>query len=113
VSPVKYEQGFYIPKDGILHSHCRENLKSYSTLQHYFYLSETSKYLHCLSEREIRRDTLHIERDIALVYISPTAILYTQPKRRSILCEIFRPPPFSAITGSRPPHIQISLKEEI
>jgi hypothetical protein len=29
VSPVKYEMGFYIPEDGILHSHCRENLKSY------------------------------------------------------------------------------------
>jgi hypothetical protein len=29
VSPVKYELGFYIPGDDILHSHCRENLKSY------------------------------------------------------------------------------------
>jgi hypothetical protein len=27
VSPVKYEQGFYIPEDDILHSHSRENLK--------------------------------------------------------------------------------------
>jgi hypothetical protein len=27
VSPVRYELGFYIPVDGILHSHCRENLK--------------------------------------------------------------------------------------
>jgi hypothetical protein len=32
VSPVKYELGFYIPEDGILHSHCRENLKSYIAL---------------------------------------------------------------------------------
>jgi hypothetical protein len=30
VSPVKYELGFYIPEDGILHSHCRERLKSYT-----------------------------------------------------------------------------------
>jgi hypothetical protein len=29
VSPVKYELGFYIPDDDILHSHRRENLKSY------------------------------------------------------------------------------------
>jgi hypothetical protein len=29
VSPVKYELGSYIPEDGILHSHRRENLKSY------------------------------------------------------------------------------------
>jgi hypothetical protein len=29
VSPVKYELGFYIPEDDILHSHCRENLRSY------------------------------------------------------------------------------------
>jgi hypothetical protein len=26
--PVKYELGFYIPEDDILHSHRRENLKS-------------------------------------------------------------------------------------
>jgi hypothetical protein len=29
VSPVKYELDFYIPEDAILHSHRRENLKSY------------------------------------------------------------------------------------
>jgi hypothetical protein len=29
VSPVKYELVFYILEDGILHSHCRENRKSY------------------------------------------------------------------------------------
>jgi hypothetical protein len=28
MSPVKYELNFYIPEDGILHSHCHENLKS-------------------------------------------------------------------------------------
>jgi hypothetical protein len=32
VSPVKYEPGFYIPEDDIVHSHRRENLKSYITL---------------------------------------------------------------------------------
>jgi hypothetical protein len=32
VSPVKYELGFYIPEDGILGSHRRENLKSYIAL---------------------------------------------------------------------------------
>jgi hypothetical protein len=26
VSPVKYELGFYLPEDDILHSHRRENL---------------------------------------------------------------------------------------
>jgi hypothetical protein len=31
VSPVKYELGFYIPEDDILHIHRRENLKSYKT----------------------------------------------------------------------------------
>jgi hypothetical protein len=29
---VKYELGFYIPEDDILHSQCRENLKSYIAL---------------------------------------------------------------------------------
>jgi hypothetical protein len=28
VSPVRYELDFYIPEDGILHSHRRENLLS-------------------------------------------------------------------------------------
>jgi hypothetical protein len=32
VSPVRYELGVYIPKDAILHSHRRENLKSYIAL---------------------------------------------------------------------------------
>jgi hypothetical protein len=31
VSPVKYELGFYIPEEDILHSHRRENLKSYDS----------------------------------------------------------------------------------
>jgi hypothetical protein len=29
MSPVSYELGSYIPEDAILHSHSRENLKSY------------------------------------------------------------------------------------
>jgi hypothetical protein len=29
VLSVRYERGFYIPEDDILHSHRRENLKSY------------------------------------------------------------------------------------
>jgi hypothetical protein len=32
VSPVRYELGFYIPEDGILHSHRREKLESYIVL---------------------------------------------------------------------------------
>jgi hypothetical protein len=35
VSLVKYELGFYIPEDGILHSHRRENLKSDNELTKY------------------------------------------------------------------------------
>jgi hypothetical protein len=31
-STMKYELGFYIPEDDILHSHCRKNLKSYVAL---------------------------------------------------------------------------------
>jgi hypothetical protein len=32
MSPVRYEVGFYIPEGDILHSHRRENLKSYIAL---------------------------------------------------------------------------------
>jgi hypothetical protein len=32
VSPMRYHLGFYIPADGILHSRCRENLRSYQVV---------------------------------------------------------------------------------
>jgi hypothetical protein len=32
MSPVRYELGFYTPEEGIVHSHRRENLKSYIAL---------------------------------------------------------------------------------
>jgi hypothetical protein len=31
--------GFYIPEDGILHSHCRENLKSYTVVLSSIYVT--------------------------------------------------------------------------
>jgi hypothetical protein len=34
MSPVRCELGFYIPEDGVLHSHRRENLRSYPTTLH-------------------------------------------------------------------------------
>jgi hypothetical protein len=32
MSPVKYELGFYIPEDGVLHSNSRETPKSYTSV---------------------------------------------------------------------------------
>jgi hypothetical protein len=32
MSPVRYDLGFYIPENGIVHSHRRENHKSYIAL---------------------------------------------------------------------------------
>jgi hypothetical protein len=29
---MKYELGYYLTEDDILHSHCRENIKSYTAL---------------------------------------------------------------------------------
>jgi hypothetical protein len=48
---VKYELGFYIPEDDILHCHRRENLKSYIALSPVkyelgFYIPEDD-ILHC------------------------------------------------------------------
>jgi hypothetical protein len=31
VFPVRYKLGFYVPEDDILHSHCCENFKSYTS----------------------------------------------------------------------------------
>jgi hypothetical protein len=53
---VKYELGFYIPEDGILHSDRRENLKSYETLlvsEHFLphnNLLKMARELHTLKE---------------------------------------------------------------
>jgi hypothetical protein len=49
VSPVKYGLGFYIPEDGILHSHRREKLKSYAILKRGFVLIALSSHGSCLS----------------------------------------------------------------
>jgi hypothetical protein len=37
MSPVRYKLGFYIPEDDILHSHRRENLKSYTVPDRFNY----------------------------------------------------------------------------
>jgi hypothetical protein len=42
VSPVRYKLGFYIAEDDILHSHCRENLKSYILFQLRIFSSVTT-----------------------------------------------------------------------
>jgi hypothetical protein len=43
VSPVKYELGFYVPEDGTLHSHPRENLNPYNNVECSFvFYSQTS-----------------------------------------------------------------------
>jgi hypothetical protein len=58
VSPVRYELGFYIPEDGILHSYRCETLKSYipvliseslatSWLQFLYSLKLSSSPVHC------------------------------------------------------------------
>jgi hypothetical protein len=40
VSPVKYEMGFYIPEDDILHSHRLENLISYTNNAMFLFLAD-------------------------------------------------------------------------
>jgi hypothetical protein len=35
MSPVRYELGFYIPEECVLHAHRRENLKSYVEITHF------------------------------------------------------------------------------
>jgi hypothetical protein len=47
MSPLRYELGFYIPKNGILHSHRCENLKSYidSVLLH-----GAGRYIRCKTD---------------------------------------------------------------
>jgi hypothetical protein len=69
VFPAKYKLSFYISKDGIIHSHSRENLKSYIALNGWalqrrrnvtpvkydlgFYMPEDS-ILHCYRREDIK-----------------------------------------------------------
>jgi hypothetical protein len=45
MSPVRYELDFYITKDGIRHSHRRENLKSYLALTGWVFSGELMYFL--------------------------------------------------------------------
>jgi hypothetical protein len=56
VSPVKYELGFCIPEDDILHSHCRENLKSYRLLH---VTVHSLKYINRCGRREVAHSHNH------------------------------------------------------
>jgi hypothetical protein len=60
---VRYELGFYIPEDGILHSHRRENLKSYIALPNW--------------APQRRRNVLPARYELAL-YIPEDGILHSQ-----------------------------------
>jgi hypothetical protein len=44
VSPVKYEMGFYIPEDDILHSYRCESLKSYNVISIYIFSGCVQRY---------------------------------------------------------------------
>jgi hypothetical protein len=57
VSPVRYEQDFHIPEDGILHSHGREKFKYYIALTGWA-LAEKS----CVS-CEVRTRLFYIPKD--------------------------------------------------
>jgi hypothetical protein len=41
---MRYELGLYIPEDAILHSHRRENLKSYILVFHFYILCTLATY---------------------------------------------------------------------
>jgi hypothetical protein len=52
VSPVRYELDCYIPEDDILHSHRRENLKSYITFGFYNIFGSPCVATHLLASRD-------------------------------------------------------------
>jgi hypothetical protein len=58
--PVRYKLGFYIPEDGILHSHRRENHQSYIGL---FWLSIFRWHWHNLTVQSRERSSLSVYED--------------------------------------------------
>jgi hypothetical protein len=61
VPPVRFERSFYIPEDGILHGHRRENLKSYIALTGW--------------ALQRRRNVFHMRYNLGF-YMSEGGILY-------------------------------------
>jgi hypothetical protein len=84
VSAVKYELGFYIPEDGIPHSHRRENLKPYKP---YKYIScyETTDFLHSV----VMRIRLYLKTIVWKTAMDPSPLLASIACRRATSC----PPP--------------------
>jgi hypothetical protein len=80
VSPVKYELGSYIPEDEILHSHCRENLKSY--LEAKECNSCSSPFIACLHYPATRLTKLG--SSLCLVQFKNQATIFPPPKPNGI-----------------------------
>jgi hypothetical protein len=62
--PVKYELDFYIPEDGILHSHIRENLKPYRGKSHRMRQSQACDPLHGRPEPSERHSAQRHKREL-------------------------------------------------
>jgi hypothetical protein len=65
VSPVRYQLGFYISEGGILHSHPRENLRSYIAINRLGSVAETY-YVSC----EVRTWFLYPRRRHSLYLVT-------------------------------------------
>jgi hypothetical protein len=67
VSPVRYELGSYIPEDGILHSHCSDNLKSNIALYE----------CHWNLVKRGSIEFLQMRRDVIILHFIPQGNIYT------------------------------------
>jgi hypothetical protein len=75
VSPVKYELGFYITEDNILHSHRRGNLKPYKVL----IWKHSEQSVRITSEPKIENEVLtSVRRTLGLNVFSTVAIWKTK-----------------------------------
>jgi hypothetical protein len=77
VSPVKYELGSYIPKDAILHSHRRENLKS-----HRLYLLQNMRKAEGVTEEEYGREMRSTCWSVGVLEVNTWAV--NHETRRSV-----------------------------
>jgi hypothetical protein len=77
VSPVKYELSSYIPEDDILHSHRRENLKSYRVI---------NRLTVILFSAAIRQFVMHVRVDLrCLDVIFSSSKQFFAPRRHLVL----------------------------
>jgi hypothetical protein len=80
VSPVKYVLGFYVPEDDILHSDCRENVRTYMVIEIFVMGFELSFQILFFFKFTTKADIFTRSDDLATVCVIVCTMKATVPQ---------------------------------